>query len=212
MFRASCPNSKGRALLFLSVVFRRVLVRGKLFVAAADDLNCWIDPPRFHRMASISRGLCSTNDTRFTTIPARPVHAGSSFVRSDSISLGWSQASCNRRPILAHPQYRVRSIRSHISVQAPRLSNRNQHHSRNGDVPVYSASSAARPMPHLWHSGSSARRNEHKLATSWETEHWLHPVLLHETSRFPYVFRPFTRVQLPMPQVFGVAAPLSRRL
>lgn len=76
-------------------------------------LNCCIDPPRFHRMASISRGLCSTNDTRFTTIPARPVHAGSSFVRADSISLGWSQASCNRRPILAHPQYRVRSIRSH---------------------------------------------------------------------------------------------------
>jgi len=159
-----------------------------------------------------SHGGCVARTTRGSppSLQDRSTQEVRSFELTVSVLAG------HKHLAIGDPSSLIRSTESDrsavTSVQAPRLSNRNQHHSRNGDVPVSSASSAARPMPYLWHSGSSARLNEHKLATSRETEHWLHPVLLHETSRFPYVFRPFTRVQLPMPQVFGVAAPLSRRL
>ena len=120
----------------------------------------------------------------------------------------------HNRLAIGDPSSLIHSIKSDqsavIRIQAPRLSNRNQHHSHNGYAPICSACSAARPMPHI-SSDSSARLNEHKLV-SQETEHRLHRVPLNKMSHFPYVFCPFTRVQLPMPQVFSIGTPLSCRL
>ena len=178
-------------------------------------LNRWIDPPRFHRTVSITQGLCSTHDTRFSVIefwPPSLQDRTTQDVRSFDLTI--SVLADHNRLAIGDPSSLVRRIESDrsavIRIQAPRLSNRNKHHSHNGYAPVCSACSAARPMPHVG-SDSSARLNEHKLA-SRETEHRLHRVPLNETSHFPYVFRPFTRVQLPMPQVFGIGAPLSCRL
>ena len=193
------PRAKAARVLEPSCFLLSFIVVSWFKVCCSSSLlmlNRWIDPPRFHHMVPISRGLCSTHDTRFSVIEFWPPSLRDRTTQDvRSFDLTVSVLADHNRLAIGDPSSLVRSIKSDrsavIRIQAPRLSNRNQHHSHNGYALVCSACSAARPMSHVGHSDSSARLNEHKLA-SRETEHRLHTVPLNETSHFPYVFHPFT--------------------
>ena len=187
-------------LLFIVMSWFKVCCSSSLLM-----LNCWIDPPHFHRMVSILWGLCSTHNTRFGVIEFWPPSLWDRTTQDVCLfDLTVSVLADHNRLAIRDPSLLVCSIKSDwsavIRIQAPQFLNWNQHHSHNGYAPVCSACSAAQPMPHVSHSDSSAQLNEHKLM-SRETEHQLHRVPLKETSHFPYVFCPFTWVQFPMPQV-----------
>ena len=124
-------------------------------------LNHWIDPPCFHDMVPISWGLCSMHNTRFSIIEFWPPSLQDrttqdicSFDLTVSVLAGHNCLAIRDPSLLVHS---IESDRSAvIRIQVPQLLNWNQHHSHNGYTPVCSASSAARPMPHLGHLNSSA--------------------------------------------------------